>query len=715
MRKILSALLIAGLMATPAFGATKLSQIASGGALSPSTDTMVAVRSGTTDVLVTPPAQLTTPNSTLTFGGTATNPTVDVANQAANTLLGALTSTFPTGISVPSCVAAGKALNWTSGTGFTCNSSIAAANGINSLTTTGSSGAATYSGGVLNIPQYSGGGSVSVTSSSNDLVVNPSPGTGTFTVGNTQVINPQANTASYTYVASDMGKTVTQNGAATKAYTLPQATTTGFGAGVSFTDVNTGTGVVTITPTTSTINGLASITLGQYQGAYIISDGTNYTAYLSSSVTFPSNGNIVVSAGPSAAPTGLAEVDGDCVVGAGGAWGVGSCAGSSSSNLGTAVGAASPQITGDATSGLYTAGAGKVDVGISNNKISEWSSTGHALTGIETITSTSAAALTVGANGATNPALTIDASTASSVTGLSIKSAVTGGNTIVSSLDTGSNSSVTLESKGTGNLDLYAGSGFTGTVHIEGAAADMGTTSSGGAVIGFNTNGKQIAFTPVALASGVTNHFLYTEPTGDSGLTASTESNIEFWNNAAAGRTHATGALALQRDFLINGATDLFAAASTLTNGATLAIDNKSCGTNGTCTNESAIYSATKALTGTITNSYKVNLTADTGATNNYAAQFLGDVTLGASGSVPVVSSCGSGALVTGSTDNKGQISGVTAATACTITFAYPLSAAPACMFNTNSAIVPTISTISTAAVTTTMTALTGTLYYHCF
>lgn len=81
----------------------------------------------------------------------------------------------------------------------------------------------------------------------------------------------------------------------------------------------------------------------------------------------------------------------------------------------------------------------------------------------------------------------------------------------------------------------------------------------------------------------------------------------------------------------------------------------------------------------------------------------------------PVVSVCGSGSLASGSTNNKGQITGISVATACTITFSTTLPSAPACTFSTNAAITPTISTISTSAVTTTMGALTGTLYYVCF
>lgn len=49
--------------------------------------------------------------------------------------------------------------------------------------------------------------------------------------------------------------------------------------------------------------------------------------------------------------------------------------------LGSSASATSPSISGDATTGLYTAGAGKVDVAVSGSKIIEWSSTGGAITG----------------------------------------------------------------------------------------------------------------------------------------------------------------------------------------------------------------------------------------------------------------------------------------------------------------------------------------------
>jgi hypothetical protein len=87
-------------------------------------------------------------------------------------------------------------------------------------------------------------------------------------------VNSQSGT-SYTIVFSDSGKLVTFSNASAIAVTLPQATGS-FGVGWH-TDVNNrGSGSLTITPTTSTIDGSATITLTAGQGLRIWSDGTNY-------------------------------------------------------------------------------------------------------------------------------------------------------------------------------------------------------------------------------------------------------------------------------------------------------------------------------------------------------------------------------------------------------------------------------------------------------
>jgi hypothetical protein len=94
------------------------------------------------------------------------------------------------------------------------------------------------------------------------------------TVSGTYVINAQTGTT-YTILAADACKLVTFNNGSAIAVTLPQATGS-FGAGYTFDVQDLGNGSVTITPTTSTINGGATLVIAKNQGCTIVSDGTNY-------------------------------------------------------------------------------------------------------------------------------------------------------------------------------------------------------------------------------------------------------------------------------------------------------------------------------------------------------------------------------------------------------------------------------------------------------
>jgi hypothetical protein len=89
-------------------------------------------------------------------------------------------------------------------------------------------------------------------------------------------VNAQTGT-SYTVTVDDYGKLVTLNNGSPVAVTLPQATTTFAVFNAYF--CNIGAGVVTITPTTSTINGIASLNLSLGQCIQVISDATNYQIF----------------------------------------------------------------------------------------------------------------------------------------------------------------------------------------------------------------------------------------------------------------------------------------------------------------------------------------------------------------------------------------------------------------------------------------------------
>lgn len=131
-------------------------------------------------------------------------------------------------------------------------------------------------------------------------------------------VNAQTGT-SYTFVRSDGNKLVTFNNASAVAATLPQATSGGDFPNTWTTVVtNLGAGTVTITPTTSTINGAASLTVAQGEGAMIFSNGTNYAALkvisaaAGGTVTTtgtPSSGNLTQFSGPSSVTNG--DLSGD--------------------------------------------------------------------------------------------------------------------------------------------------------------------------------------------------------------------------------------------------------------------------------------------------------------------------------------------------------------------------------------------------------------------
>lgn len=87
-------------------------------------------------------------------------------------------------------------------------------------------------------------------------------------------INAQTGTT-YTVLSTDAGLLITFSNASSVAVTLPQATGS-FGANWATMVKNIGAGAVTITPTTSTIDGGSTLVLAQYDSALIVSNGTNY-------------------------------------------------------------------------------------------------------------------------------------------------------------------------------------------------------------------------------------------------------------------------------------------------------------------------------------------------------------------------------------------------------------------------------------------------------
>lgn len=116
------------------------------------------------------------------------------------------------------------------------------------------------------------GGSVSVTAGTPNIVINPSPGTSTFTVGTTAALNTQSGNAAYAITSTDAAKIVNRTNTVTQTDTLPA---TPLASGTAL-DYETGTVGNTLTPASGTIGGLSSLKVGAQQDSSLVSDGTNY-------------------------------------------------------------------------------------------------------------------------------------------------------------------------------------------------------------------------------------------------------------------------------------------------------------------------------------------------------------------------------------------------------------------------------------------------------
>lgn len=129
--------------------------------------------------------------------------------------------------------------------------------------------------------------------------------------------------------------------------------------------------------------------------------------------------------------------------------------------------------------------------------------------GANTITSTSANALAVGSQGATNPVLNVDASTASTATGLNLKGAAAAGGMAVTVISSGTNENLSIDAKGSGTITLNGTA--TGGITLT-RATTMSSTATATAFIpssssvptngmflpaannlGFSTNSSEVA------------------------------------------------------------------------------------------------------------------------------------------------------------------------------------------------------------------------------
>lgn len=105
------------------------------------------------------------------------------------------------------------------------------------------------------------------------------------------------------------------------------------------------------------------------------------------------------------------------------------------------------------------------------------------VTGALTGTSTSATALAIGPAGATNPTLVVDASTGSAATGVKITGAAAAGGVVLSAVSSGTNENLTIQTKGSGTLNLNNGNGG-GNFSVFGGNLGIDSTSSNALAVG---------------------------------------------------------------------------------------------------------------------------------------------------------------------------------------------------------------------------------------
>jgi hypothetical protein len=205
---------------------------------------------------------------------------------AANTwtVLGGATLTSPlpvanggTGTSTPSIVAGTNVTV----TGTWPNQTISAAGGSSSGNATSIQGAAVLATAPTNNQTliYNGTSSAYVPTSIYTL----QSGLGTAAVGSTNLqvnvsMGVRAVTATAdTIVSTDCGGLVTYNNSSAVAVAIPQPALGGnFLSGCPITVRNYGAGVVTITPSGSTIGGNTSQSVSQNKACLLVSDGTNW-------------------------------------------------------------------------------------------------------------------------------------------------------------------------------------------------------------------------------------------------------------------------------------------------------------------------------------------------------------------------------------------------------------------------------------------------------
>lgn len=202
-------------------------------------------------------------------------------------------------------------------------------------------------------------------------------------------------------------------------------------------------------------------------------------------------------------------------------------------------------------------------------------------TGPLTLTTASASALVVGANGATNPVLKVDDSTATVVNGLSIKGGISGSGIALTTISSATNDGMIINGKNAGGIFIgnistavvdLAGGGGGVTLHapIAESGAAAGTCTNGWAE---NSSHQLILVACPGAAASI--------QVGATTVTSGTTLNVLYNNAGTLGNATITGPLQLSAGALsINGS---LTAHGLLIGQGTSALTNTGAGTVGQC------------------------------------------------------------------------------------------------------------------------------------
>lgn len=217
---------------------------------------------------------------------------------------------------------------------------------------------------------------------------------------------------------------------------------------------------------------------------------------------------------------------------------------------------------------------------------------GTLAAGTTTITSSSASALSVGPNGTTNPALQVDASTASLADGVLITGGVASGGPVISSISSGATSPITIKSLGSSNTILDT-SASGGNIRLRNSGNERLTVSQ-----------SRLEFTVGTSGTASTVRFSFIGA-ADTGMTAATESPSVYFNLSQTRQWASNTTVALQRAIRVSQPTYAFASSGgVITDASTFYIDGAPiAGTNATLTNAWALYVAGgNSVLGTVKN-----------------------------------------------------------------------------------------------------------------